>query len=61
MTTPGVWYAVSYWGSCALMAFINQQRLKGWKLAGTSLLFLALLTLFMTATDGVEKHTSFPV
>ena len=60
MTTPGVWYAVSYWGSCALMAFINQQRLKGWKLAGTSLLFLALLTLFMTATDGVEKQYFIP-
>ena len=60
MTTPGLWYAVSYWGSCALMAYVNQQRLRGWKLAGTSFLFLTLLTLFMTATDGVEKQYFIP-
>ena len=60
MTTPGYWYAVAYWVGCLLMAELNQRRLRGWQLAGVSLLFLGLLTLFMIATDGVETVYFIP-
>lgn len=60
MTTPGYWYAVAYWVGCLLMAELNQRRLRGCQLAGVSLLFLGLLTLFMIATDGVETVYFIP-
>lgn len=53
MTTPGYWYAVAYWVGCMLMASLNQRRLRGGRLAAVSASFLALLTVFMVATDGV--------
>jgi hypothetical protein len=60
MTTPGYWYAVAYWVGSMLMVGLNQRRLRGAKLAGVSLLFLSLLTLFMVATDGVDAVYFIP-
>ena len=60
MTTPGYWYAVAYWVGCMLMAALNKRRLQGIGLAGVSLMFLMLLTMFMVATDGVEAVYFIP-
>ena len=60
MTTPGYWYAVAYWAGCMLMVSLNQRRLRGWKLVATAAGFLALLLLFMVATDGVDRQYFIP-
>ena len=60
MTTPGYWYAAAYWVGGMVVAFLNQRRLHGWRFAGMSALLFALLTLFMTATDGVDRVYFIP-
>lgn len=60
MTTPGYWYAAAYWVGSMLAVSFNQRRLRGWRLAGMSAQLLALLTLFMVATDGVERQFFIP-
>lgn len=60
MTTPGYWYAAAYWTGGMAIAFLNRRRLHGWRFAGMSALLFALLTLFMTATDGVDRIYFIP-
>ena len=55
MTTPGYWYALAYWTGGMVVALLNQRRLHGWRFAGMSALLFALLMMFMTATDGVDR------
>ena len=60
MTTPGYWYALAYWTGGMVVALLNQRRLHGWRFAGMSALLFALLMMFMTATDGVDRVYFIP-
>ena len=58
--TPGYFYAISYWCASLLVIAFTRRRLSGLRLAMTCGMFLGLLTLFMIATDGVDRVYFIP-
>lgn len=58
--TPGIYYALAYWLSCAFYIAQLPRRLDGWRLAAVQGGFLVAIAGFMVLTDGVPMGWFLP-